>query len=73
MVKNNFRLMFVVQGLLCCSPDLCTLHYSSSSDEAEHSCHFLATSMNRLSHCKVLTAIAAKIIHTTVQLCLTLC
>jgi hypothetical protein len=47
--------------------------YSASTDEAERSCRFLVPSRNCMTQCQALTATAAKIIHTTVQLCLTSC
>jgi hypothetical protein len=43
-------------------------YYSRFTGNVEHSCHFLASSRNHMTHSQALTATAAEIIHTTVWL-----
>jgi hypothetical protein len=49
----------------------CVVNNNASTDKVKCNCHFLAPSRNCVTHWQALTVIVTKIIHTTVQLCLT--
>jgi hypothetical protein len=47
--------------------------YRAFTDKGESNCHFPAPGKNCMTHRQALARIVAKIIHTTMQLCLTSC
>jgi hypothetical protein len=62
-----------LSGVITWLQGIVQLLNTTYSDIVTCNCHLLAPSRNCMSHHPALTATAAKIIHKTMQLCLTSC